>query len=312
MKLTKENFDLLTISSGARSSLCNDLWLARSAIGVINNGIQQPVFGFGFAKDQTISELKSRYELLEHLAFLPALYSEVEARSEVKYISHPNSPPYVNPKVKDFLIGKPNDLGIFNANGCAISFSPEGAVKHANKELLERHICCEIWYERTRNIEQIDVDIGLNLNSKDVKLNFFTSALKNNGTFILATLESNQPMFYGFGAAVKDSLDEACFHAASEAIMLYEDALKGRNGISSTEESKAKVLSLRNAVLNKERKDYLISLLQSSADGGSELNYQIIQFEPMPSLFAARSFADNAFDLRNFKDYKNVPTMPLF
>jgi len=95
--------------------------------------------------------------------------------------------------------------------------------------------------------------------------------------------------------------------------MLFEDAIRGRTALSSTLKSQQKILSLRNVALSKERKQYLQDLIKNNAKTSAiELSYQSISFEPLPSLFAARTFAINALDPRNFEDSNDVPILPLF
>jgi hypothetical protein len=313
MKVTEDILNTLTKTLSEPSQCAEGIWLARSAIGINDNGIPMHIFGFGAAKDRLESEIKSKYELLEHLAFLPHLYNTDSAIEKVIYSPDSVSPQWQHDAIQDFFIGKPSPVGIFSANGCAISRTLQESIRHAKRELLERHLCCEIWYKRCRSIKLVEIEIGLNFNSKAIQLDFYTTNGLGDEAFVIAALECAETGFYAFGAAVKATFLQAGLHASCEALMLLEDAIKGRTGMSTTKNSQRNILSLRDISINSERKKYLEYLLKQSAiDGGTKINYQNISFQPLPNLYASRSFANNALDPRQFESYDNVPTLPLF
>ena len=313
MKLTKEDFYSCTKTKSEPSQCAEGLWVARSAIGVNVDGSPQPIFGFGASFNHDDSQTKSKFELLEHLVFLPYIYTEASASNLVSYSSDEPNAIWMGKKVQDFFIGKTSPLGTFGANGCAIGASREDATTHSRRELLERHLCCEIWYKRCRKIEVLHIDLQLNIINPNLRLDFYTTSILDDDRFALAALECIETGFFAFGAAVKGTIEQASQHAACEVMMLFEDAIRGRTALSSTLKSQQKILSLRNVALSKERKQYLQDLIKNNAKTSAiELSYQSISFEPLPSLFAARTFAINALDPRNFEDSNDVPILPLF
>ena len=316
MRLTKESFQNYTKTKSEPSQCVKGLWIARSMIGVSVNDINKPMFGFGTSFNLNECETKSRYELLEHLVFLPYIYTHTSASQTVSFttdVTNIITSEWAYKTVQDFFIGKTGPTGFFSANGCAISTSIENAITHSRRELLERHLCCEIWYKRCRSIYEIDVNYDLDIISASVKINFYTTKTSDNDKFVMATLECIETGFFAFGAAVKATIDQACQHALCEVVMIFEDAIKGRTGLSSTLESKKKIMSLRDACFSKERKKYLKYLAnRSTMTTGIDPDYEHISFEPLQSLFASRTFAANALEPQHFEGHEDVPMLPLF
>lgn len=316
MNLTLNDFIALTKIKCEVSQVVDGVWIGRSAIGVRTlNGPMQPIFGFAAAFTRKQCETSSMYELLEHLAFLPYVYDEDSANRTVNYIIDDSSLCYrkSNRAIKEFFIGAKNPIGYFYGNGCAISTDLQGAVLHSKCELLERHICCEIWYRHSRPLIQ-KFQIMLFRMNLSIVLDLYTTGFIGDDKFAIAVLDCEEIGFFGLGAAIRSSLNEAYHHAASEIIMLFEDAIKGRTGISSTQESQKQILSLRDRKVSAERKAYFQHIKNRTV--GNDVPIvpicQAIFFEPLPNIYAARTFSENAFDPRHFAMETDLPILPLF
>lgn len=285
------------------------LWIARSMIGVQREQRIQSLFGFASAFDYNLAETRATFELLEHVVFSPFLHSERSAQKPVLFVVDDLRPESKMGSVKQFLMG----VSGFYGNGCAVSVNKQQAIDHAKRELLERHICCEIWYKNIHPLWQID-DFYEPI-AASVKLKFYTTDLNIDGKFIMATLDSPDMNFFALGAAIKSTMQDAIMHAAGEVIMLFEDVKKGRAGFSSNNRSEQQILSLRDQSQSLQRKKHFKKILQAKISYRHEampLACQTIVFEPFENLFAARSFSLHALDPRHYEKIKDVPILPLF
>lgn len=306
MRLTLNEFLALTKTKSEPSSVVEGLWISRSILGLKINNKVQPIFGFGAAFEREKCEKSSVYELLEHLAFLPGVYKETNLNKLVA--SSTGESAYIY----QFLTGSPGPHGVFYGNGCAISYHEQDAVTHATREILERHLCCEIWYKRSRPLFQ-KLEYKLNILIPSVEVNFYSTNITGNDHFVMASLTCSETGFFAIGSAIKSTEENAYKHAAGEVIMIFEDARKARVGISSTENSRKNILSLREKSISLERKKYFYSLL-SQQNANYEKNLPIcdnVLFEPLPGVYASRSFSCNALDPRNIQPLDS-PVLPLF
>lgn len=296
------------------STVIDEVWFARSIVGLHINGKVQAIFGFSGEFEQKKSEISSIYELIEHFIFSPFAYSEDSINNLVKYISYENFALVDSTEaIKKFLVGSTGPAGRFYGNGCGISYDLKAAVMHSKRELMERHLCCEIWYRRVRPLFK-DKSFQVNILDPSIKLDIYTTDTGNLDTFALAVLECTETGFFVLGSAIRLYKEDAYKHAIGEAVMFFEDAKKGRSGLSSTEQSRKKVLSLRDKQESKRRKDYFYALVAGSPINAPYImpTYQTIIFKPFPEIYAARTFSKDALNPRQFESLNDIPLMPLF
>jgi hypothetical protein len=313
MKLTINDIRSSIKTKSEESSIIAGMWLARSVIGIFSNKSALPVFGFSGEFDRIKCETSSIYELIEHIVFLPSAHSKKSANSFVKYVSEDLKLMLSEEKVEKFLIGSWGPTGRFYANGTGIFSDIKGAVTHSKRELLERHLCCEIWYHRTRPLSK-ETNFLVNTESPHVKIDLYTTDTNNDDKFALAALECTETGFFVLGAAVRSNEKDAFEHATAEAVMFFEDAKKGRQGLSSTEQSRQKVLSLRERITSQKRKSYFQYLTANQPIYSPCIMplIQTIMFEPFSGIYAARSFSKDALYPRQFDATNKIPLMPLF
>lgn len=309
MKTTYEECATAIRTKSEQSLIVKDLWISRSVIALRLPNKTLPIFGFAVKNNRQKSETSSFYEVLEHLVFLPYLYDEASAKRLVA----PISGAFGDNTIKDFLIGSKGPKGIFYGNGCAISNNINSAKLHSKRELLERHICCEIWYNKNRLLHQ---ENELEIESFNCLTNISTYSTNSidDGVFVMATLSCEKMGFFVIGAAIRDNLELASQHAIGETVMLFEDVLKKRDGISTTERSQTQILSLRDRETSKLRKTYFHNLREQCLAPKKDMQpiCHTIAFEPFSNLFAARTFSDDCLDPRSFESRTDVPIMPLF
>jgi hypothetical protein len=310
MKITLDEFWKCIKTKSERSLVVKDLWIARSAIAIQVKNNLQPVFGFGAAFNREKAESSSTYELLERIIFLPYLYDE-NSNCKFTYVLEDTEISRNKDTIQQFLIGSLGPRGPFNANGCAISTNLNDALQHSKRELIERHLCCEIWYNNTRPLLE-EKDIQMDVSIPSGKLQFYTTDTDIEGKFIIAALEVNDD-FFAIGSAIRSNSKEAIEHATSEALMIFEDAKRDRSGFCATEQSKQRILSLRDKNQSQSRKEYFynLTLKQSFEHPYIIPTCETIFFEPFPGIHAVRTFSNNAFDPREFEAYSNMPILPL-
>ncbi|GEM_PF-6052567 len=313
MKLTYDRF-LASIKTKSEVSLAvNEVWISRSVVGVKKDGEIKPVFGFGAAFSQKRSEASSVYELLEHLIFLPFMHDKESLSKPVSFISADIKDRPTKDSVQEYLIGSLGPRGIFSANGCAVSTNVGNAVTHAKRELIERHLCCEIWYKRAHPLLPCS-EFKIKTLMPSVKLEVYTTDVAYEGAFAIASLECMEESYFVLGAAIKSNLKDACDHAASEVLMLYNDVIQKRTESNSTDQSKRNILSLRDKKTSHERKMYFESLSCNNSTKRDYVNLvcKSIVFEPLPNIYAARAFSTAALDPRQFDVQGDIPLLPLF
>jgi len=311
MKINYHDFIRSVKTTSEKSSVVNELYIARSAVGLNAGNHIMPLFGFAADPDQYKAEWKSQHELLEHMIFLPYAHDEVSFNKEPVYCTE-NLTSSSKASIKSFLIGEAHAKGIFNANGCAISSNMQMAIDHAENELLERHLFCHLWYHRSLPLLPVNY-FNLELIQKTVTLEFYTTREYRHKKFAAVSLSCEESGFFAFGGAVRDCLKTALLHAAGEAVMLFEDAYKGRSG-RILHDTQGPILSLRDSNMSEKRKAWLLDLinLPPSREDDIKLNFKTICFEPLPRIFAARSFASDALDPKQFFNVADIPILPLF
>lgn len=290
-----------------QSAAADNLWIARSGIGMkVNNSIQ-PIFGFASSFDYTHCVVRANYELLEHVVFLPYFYDVDTINNPATLISGGGRSIKTRP-IKEFLVG-----ANFYGNGCAVSPDRQYAIEHSKRELLERHLCAEIWYNSRYRIFEEYSDL-IRVTDPSIHLQFYTTPLKTEDRFIMAVLDCERMDFFALGAAIRPTVQAAIVHAASEVLMLFADVEKGRNGLIGVGRAHPYVLSLRNKGFSQQRKAHFEKKVCGS-QGNHQLSfptqYQTIVFQPMDNIFAARTFSDQASDPRKLES-KVLPMLPLF
>jgi hypothetical protein len=312
MKITYDNFNSFVKTKSEPSSLISDLWVSRSVIGFnIHNRIQA-IFGFSAGFNKKKCETNSAYELLEHLVFTPDLYDEKSLNKPVIYLSEALEPLETSGYIKEFLMGSAGPQRSFYGNGCAIFDNVNDSVMHSRRELIERHICCEVWYKRSIKLIS-DRLYTVNLLIPSMQVKFYTINTLSEDKFAIVTLECEETGFFAMGAAIRSCLKSAYEHALSEVAMIFEDFIKGRNGNNPTEGSQKKILSLRDKKISRVRKEYFENLEKQVLEKDFVYpEYQSIVFEPLAGVYAARTFSGSALDPRLFEGQANLPTLPLF
>lgn len=318
MKITLEDIKVSIKTKSEASLTINGLWLARSGIGIQIDNEAYPVFGFSSSFDYLECEEASMYELLENLSFLPSIYSGIDANKHVLNVAGDLKFTKSEKKISDFLNGAPGLQGLFYSNGCAVSSNVQNAITHSRYELFERHICCEIWYKQAHLLEELECSI--NVNDPNIKITGYTVDTSYadiyNAKFAIAVIDSPKINFFALGASVKLHLKAALKHAVGEAIMVFEDAIRGRKGYSPTAQMRQNILSLRDAAVSQKRREHFKSLLCKKEINTSTFpivpKLQTIIFEPFPKIYAARTFSCDALEPEQFKEIAYLPTMPLF
>ncbi len=314
MNLTWDYFLASRKTKTEASMACKDAWVARSAVGVKIDQEVKAIFGFGAGFCKTAAETSSLYELLERLVFLPYAHDTESLNKPVSFVSNELTYKCANETVQQYLIGSFGPKGIFNANGCALSSNAQHAVSHAKRELIERHLCCEIWYKQTRPLLPYPA-FKMEALRSSIHLGLYTTDITSEGEFALAALEDSEVGFFALGAAIRSNILDACTHAACEALMLLNDAIKERTVGSSTEQSRQQILSLRDKQTSRLRKMYFQSLITRSLITKRAYFAPVcktIIFEPLPNIYAARAFSLEALDPREFYIQNNIPSLPLF
>lgn len=312
MKITYQNFKSATKTRNEPSSLITGLWISRSAIGVNVNGQVQPYLGFSAGFNRQRCETGSSFELLERLIFSQYIYDETSLCGPVKYLSETLEPLEKSGYIREFLVGSAGPQKLFYGNGCAIFDNVRDAVLHSRRELIERHLCCEVWYKKTIQLTRDHLYKVIPL-IPSVQIAFYTINKIIEGQFAIAVLECSETGFFVVGAAIRTNLKDAYEHALSEVAMIFEDFIKGRKGTSEREGSQKKILSLRDLEISKARKKHFGSLkMQIMEQDYAQPDYQTIVFEPLPGIYAARTFSGSASDPRLFEAEATLPALPLF
>ena len=218
MKINYHDFIRSVKTTSEKSSMVNELYIARSAIGMNAGNRIMPLFGFAADSDQYKAEWRSQHELLEHMIFLPYAHDEASLNKEAVYLTK-NLASHSDLAIKHFLIGAAHAKSIFNANGCAISSNMQMAIKHSENELLERHLFCQIWYQRSLPFIPVH-HYKLDLIYQNIELEFYTSNECRHKKFAAVSLTCHETGFFAFGAAVRDYLEDALLHARSSFICL--------------------------------------------------------------------------------------------
>lgn len=313
MKLNLDRFLASVKTKREASSVFNGIWISRSAVGVGAGHEVKPIFGFGSAFCQERSDVSSVYELLERLVFLPSLHDRISLNNPVAFISDDKKARVGKKVVHQYLMGSMGPKGVFYANGCAISTDIQCAIDHSKRELLERHLCCEIWYRRARSVFPYS-KFKIDTFSPYIKIALYTTDVVPEGELIIASLDSAEDGFFALGAAVRTNIQDACEHAVCEVVMLFEDAKKKRTVGNSTDQSRSNMLSLREAHASRRRRAYFESLIthDSLKTSYNPPLCETIVFEPLPTIYAARSFSVDLLDPREFDDRDDIPLLPLF
>ena len=312
MNITRENFNSAVKVKSEPSSLISGLWISRSVIGVNANGKQQALLGFSAGFDKDKCEINSTFELLERLVFLPNLYDKKFLEKPVVFVSENLDHLHVKGYIHQFLVGSEGPQRQFYGNGCAIFDTPLGAIIHSRNELIERHLCCEIWYKRSIKLRR---DHGYEVSALNpfVKIKFYTIKDVLEFKFAIVVLECLVTGFFVVGSAIRSNLKSAYDHALGEVGMIFEDFVKRRDGNTTSVLSNKKILSLRNREISQRRKEYFNDLEDKTThDFYAQPDYQSIFFEPLPGIYAARTFSNKALDPRLFEAVTSIPTLPLF
>lgn len=313
MKLTFDHFLALKKTKSEASLVSNDVYISRSAVQVKIDEKLKTIFGFGASFCEKKSETSSIYELLEHLVFLPYVHSEKSLDKPVSYTFTDNIAKQPQSTVREFLIGSMGPKGIFGANGCAISSDEQLAITHSKRELIERHLCCKIWYHRTYPLLPCP-EFKIQTYLPSVELELYTIDIDMDGVFVIAALECCEEGFFTLGAAIRSNTKDASNHATCEALMLFNDAKKKRLLGNSIEQSRQNLLSLRERKISQERKIHFQSLV---TDNSIKCAYiapicKTIVFEPLSNIYAARTLSADALDPREFNNRSDTPLLPLF
>jgi hypothetical protein len=312
--MTIEDITAIARTQTAESSLIPGLWLSRSAVALRpHSGRMLPVFGFAADFDAELSRRKSVFELIEHLAFHP--YKPVLS-NHVEVLKHTNgrwqnAPDY---SIDSLLLGALNFGENLHGNGCAVHTSLHQAASHAENEVLERHYCCAMWYNRLIRPRPLETDIRFNEKYRNAVRIYEVGYLKARH-LVISIIDIDDLNFFCMGASLKSSRDEAIRHCIGEAATLFEDAMRLRAGSASTVAARSKILSLRDRKLSQDRKRYF-SLLLTTKDGDfTTLNdvSEIYAFRVWNDIVASRASTVGLLTPRRFHNrFSGTPVMPLF
>ncbi|MGN6319186.1 YcaO-like family protein, partial [Trinickia sp.] len=160
--MTIDDIAVIARTHTAESSLVPGLWLSRSAVALRSHcGSMLPVFGFATDFDAALSRRKSIFELVEHLAFHP--YKPVLS-NHTEVLKHSNGQweKALDCSIDSLLLGALNFGEILHGNGCSVHTSLYQAANHAENEVLERHYCCDMWYNRIVRPRPLAIEILFN------------------------------------------------------------------------------------------------------------------------------------------------------
>ncbi len=312
--MTIDDIVALSRTQTVESGLVAGLWLSRSAVALHTpSGSMLPVFGFASDFDAELSRRKSIFELIEHLSFHP--YKPILSdRTVVLRRSNGRWRNVVDCSPDSLQLGASNFGEVLHGNGCAVHTSLEQAASHAENEVLERHYCCEMWYNRRLRPRLLDIDVRLHQRFRN-SVKFYEIGHLETRHLVISIVDADEIDFFCMGASLKPSREAAIHHCLGEAATLLDDVLLLRAGYTATAAARSKILSLRDRKLSQDRKQYFSSLLSVEGSYSSSFNSvsAIYAFRVLDDIFAARASTVGLLTPRRFhNDWNDVPIMPLF
>lgn len=311
MKLA--DIDAISTTRTIESAVVPGLWLSRSAVTLgTRSGGRHPVFGFACDFDYELSRRKAVFELIEHLAFHPkkpllSADTKLWQRSDDRWRRADNA------VLDDLLLGASNLGQALHGNGCAVHQKLCDAAAHAENEVLERHYCCEMWYNQSIRPIPLAHDVTIKDEFNDcVKVYELETPTANH--LVICVIDSDVFDFFCMGASFKSTKQAAIRHSLGEAATLFEDVLRHRLGQASTPTATTNILSLRNRQQSQLRKQYFLSLLKNDRQCfGSTQTPRVYAFKILDGMFAARASIARLLTPRQYHNRLiSMPVMPLF
>lgn len=311
MKLT--DIDAISKTRATESAVVPGLWLSRSAValGTIS-GSRDPVCGFAFDFDLELSRRKAIFELIEHLAFHPkkpllSADTKLWQRSDGRWRRDDDV------FVDDLLLGASNSGQTLHGNGCAVHEKLRDAAAHAENEALERHYCCEMWYNRSIRPTPLPFDVSIKDEFHDcIKAYDIETPTPNN--LVICIIDSDEFDFFCMGASLKPTKQAAIRHSLGEAATLFEDVLRRRWGQAATRTATTNILSLRNRQQSQLRKQHFLSLLNTERRSLRPVGTPTVHaFKILDGIVAARASTTGLLTPRRYHNRAiDMPVMPLF
>lgn len=307
--------DIVTLSRSQtiESILIPRLWLSRTAVTMrTKSGRTLPIFGFGSDFNAELSLRKATFELIEHLSFHP----QKPLLSDVVKLSQRSNGRWRHSKdvsIDCLLLGARNFGETLHGNGCAVHTSLREAASHAENEALERHYCCEMWYNRSIRPRRCDFDFPIDPRFRNC-VTLYELDNPSARHLIISIIDVDSLDFFCMGASMKFSRDAAIGHCMGEAATLLEDAFRLRAGHAPTTAAATNILSLRDRKLSQDRKHYFLSLLNNNHCPPEQSHAPTIYaFRTIDNLIAARASTTGLLTPRRFHCTRtDTPTMPLF
>lgn len=256
-----------------RDALCPEGFLVAKAAIIYKNWMGQINYLGGFSFDNDINKvpMTAQYELLERfLATYDFNARYLDDENIFPCYSWPDGHFVMNIHASKVLIGPtPYALPSVEASGLGLHTKRQLAEEHGLFELIERHLCCRLWYAKETKIMQIGETIHL---SSGFTLSHYTLCLPELIPFVLSVIYSNQRRILVCGHSVKKTFTEAIQKASSEAFMLLDCLLNSDDGYCTNERTKNRILSLQGKT-TEARYPYLFSKLDSFQTIQSQLDY---------------------------------------
>lgn len=217
-----------------KSVILPSVFICKSATIVNFEEEEYFVSGYGFDKEESIAELKSRNELYERLFALEALHNDTIFSS----FSITERDKFIKQSKEEILLIRGNAL---SASGLSCHQNYEKAVQHACLELLERHYCASLWYGESTYITPINVRIDKYGN----EITSYILVCEHNIPFVVTSIFNSSEEVFILGTAFKLSIKEAVEHSELEAYMLYENIHRGNLGMASNKKVVDRIRSLK-------------------------------------------------------------------
>jgi len=239
------------INTITRNSLIPKKYFISKSGFMLKNFEDKLIFigGFSTNNNNKLSQKLSQYEVLERY------YTHYGDHSNKKFklINFFSSKQVGELKLEDSLIGPlPNGkMSKKDSNGVAFHLDARKADRNAILEIIERHILYELWYGNLKFIK-IRKDKKLQV---DVVQSWYTCFLPNLIPFVVTILKIDGVLI--FGSSVKSSYKEAIEKSSGEAYMILDGILRKDKGMSNSNRSKRKLLSLQDVKLAKKRGKYI-------------------------------------------------------
>jgi ribosomal protein S12 methylthiotransferase accessory factor YcaO len=298
-----------TIESG----LVPGLWLSRCALALeTKSDRRHPVFGFAADFDLQLSKRKAIFELIEHLAFHPDK-PLLSADGELWQRCNGRWQHAEDVSLDDLLLGAMTFGENLHGNGCAVHWNVPEASTHAMNEALERHYCCEMWYNGSIRPTPLILDIALNSAFDDCVKIYSLETLTDNH-LVICIVDADSLDFFCMGASLKPTLQSAIRHSLGEAATIFEDALRQRMGCASTTTAAANILSLRDREQSQKRKQHFSSLLTLEHRRLQPTHpATVYAFPILDGIIAARASTAGLLTPRRYHNKStSAPVMPLF